>query len=97
MKRIFEWDEFETEDEQEDKFNLSFEGIIPERRGAGQGDCDGLRREDGGMALIASFWKDDGNESGIHVNLISWDESLAHEDMHKIMKRKVRITIETID
>ena len=51
--------------------------------------------EDSGCALIYEFSNDD--ESGVWAKVTSWDESKKHIDFNKLLGRKVRVTIETLD
>ena len=74
--------------------------LVPERDPSGR-----LRRvaehevpvqaEDGGQALIAELAGK--GETGLFVRLQSWDETKRHEDMSRLMGRRVRVTIEIID
>jgi hypothetical protein len=74
--------------------------LVPERDAAGR-----LRRlaehevpverDDGGQALVAEF--SGGGDGGLFVRVQSWDESKRHEEMHQLMGRRVRITIEVLD
>lgn len=58
--------------------------------------------EDGGCAIIgvARFdknGKEDNEFSGVYARIVSWDETKEHKDMAKLLGRKIKVTIETID
>lgn len=59
-----------------------------------------VSREDGGCALSASVTYDkDGleHDKGVFVSIQSWDEDSNHFDFKKLLNRRVRVIIETID
>lgn len=57
--------------------------------------------EDGGQAIIgvAHFDIDgnEGNDNGVYARIVSWDTTKEHKDMAKLLGRKVKVTIETLD
>lgn len=59
------------------------------------------RREDSGQAVIAEPIVIDtpssDEENGLMVRLTSWDVNSKHVDMNKLIGKKIKITIETID
>lgn len=57
---------------------------------------DEINTEDGGQAKIFTASPDD-NENGLFINICSWDENKEHTDFNKLIGKKIRITIETID
>ena len=58
-----------------------------------------FKKEDGGMALIATLVNesDQDNDKGVFVRLQSWDEDKEHEVARSFEGKKVRVIIETID
>ena len=60
-----------------------------------------FKSEDGGMALIVDFGQEEDMLAGRHdpdcgiwLQLISYDESLVHEDANRLRGRRVRVTVE---
>jgi len=58
--------------------------------------------EDGGQAIIATTSLDakgnpDGRGAGVYARITSWDEKKKHTEMKKLLGRKIKVTIETID
>lgn len=71
-----------------DKFEIEFEVKLKEK------DVD---TEDGGQAKIIDIVNDSNDENGIFIRLHSWDENREHLDFNKLIGRKVKIKIETLD
>lgn len=55
--------------------------------------------EDGGQAKIfhADGIDTDESENGVFVRIQSWDENCIHANFNKLLGRKIKITIETVD
>jgi hypothetical protein len=66
----------------DDGFQIVLEGNIMED----------FRREDGGAALIGTI-----GDQNIHVDIVSYDEDMMHEQMNQLMNHRIRVTIEVID
>jgi hypothetical protein len=69
-----------------------------------EGIADDITKEDGGAAIIVTLADD--QEFGIFVRIQSWDENAwngaipledVHEDIKKILNKKVRVTIEVLE
>ena len=56
-----------------------------------------IEREDGDQFRNFSVDMNPGEEEGVYIRICSWDESKSHILFDKLVNRKVRVTIETIE
>lgn len=71
--------------------------IIIDEIPAKPNQTDNLQVEDGGQAIIATIGGNGPEERGVFVRIQSWDETREHAEMNKLLGKKIKVTIETIE
>lgn len=54
-------------------------------------DATNIKLEDGGQSATIEFSSDD---SDLFIRLMSWNEGKKHDDLRRLIGRRIRITIE---
>jgi len=54
-------------------------------------DASNIQLEDGGQSATIEFSSDD---SDLFIRLMSWNEGKKHDDLRRLIGRRIRITIE---
>ena len=59
-----------------------------------QGIATEIESEDGGQSLTAQISKDDDEENGLFVRIMSWDENMKHTDFNNLIHLGDDVTLE---